>query len=64
MKPGTQFMVLESNDAVVFKVINPPSLADFGRLLAESRRQAQKTGLKKSDIEKAIQSAREEKKKP
>lgn len=63
MKPGTQFMVIESRDSLIFKVIQPPSMEDFDRLLAETRRQARKAGLKKSDITKAIKAVRAKKKK-
>jgi len=62
MKPGTQFMVIESGDSLIFKVIQPPSMDDFDRLLAETRRQAKKAGLKKSDITDAIKRVRAEKK--
>lgn len=63
MKPGTQFMVLESADALIFKVIRPPSMEDFDKLLAETRQQAEKAGLKRSDITEAVKSVRAEKKK-
>ena len=63
MKPGTQFMVVESADALIFKVIQPPSMEDFAKLLTETRSQARKAGLKKSDITKAIRSVRTENKK-
>ena len=63
MKPGTQFMVVESADALIFKVIQPPSMEDFDKLLAETRQQAKKAGLKKSDIAETIKSVRAEKKK-
>lgn len=52
MKPGTQFMVLENGDTLIFKVIQPPSMEDFDELLAETRRQARQAGMKKSDIAK------------
>ncbi len=63
MKPGTQFMVVESADALIFKVIQPPSMEDFDKLLTETRRQARKAGLKKSDITQTIKSVRAENKK-
>ena len=63
MKPGTQFMVVESGDSLIFKVIQPPSMEDFDDLLAETRRQARKAVMKKSDITEAIKSVRAEKKK-
>ena len=62
MKPGTQFMIVESSDALIFKVIQPPSMEDFNKLLAETRQQAKKAGLKKSDITEAIKSVRAKKK--
>lgn len=63
MRPGTQFMVVESADALIFKVIQPPSMEDFDKLLAQTRRQARKAGLKKSDITQAVKSVRAENKK-
>ncbi len=63
MKPGTQFMVVESGDALIFKVIQPPSMEEFDKLLAETRQQAKKAGLKESDIAEAVKSVRTEKKK-
>lgn len=63
MKPGTQFMVVESTDALIFKVIQPPSMQDFDKLLVETRRQARKAGMKKSDISAAVKTVRAEEKK-
>lgn len=62
MQPGTQFMVVEGKDALIFKVIQPPSMEDFDKLLAEARRQARKAGMKKSDIVDAIKQVRAKKK--
>ncbi len=61
MKPGTQFMVVEGKGTVIFKVIQPPSMEDFDDLLAETRRQAKKAGMEKSDITEAIKAARSRK---
>lgn len=58
MKSGTQFMVIEAKDSVIFKIIQPPSLDDFEKLLAETRKQAKKAGMKKSDIPKAVKEVR------
>lgn len=63
MKPGTQFMVIEAKDSLIFKVIQPPSMSDFEKLLAETRRQAKEAGMKKSDITKAIKEVRAENRK-
>lgn len=58
MKEGTQFMVLEGKDAVIFKVIQPPSMKDFDNLLSAARKQAKIVGLKPSDIKDAIKEVR------
>jgi len=58
IKTGTQFMVIEGKDAIIFKIIQPPSMKDFDGLLAETRRQAKKSGLKKSDIANAVKAVR------
>ena len=62
MKPGTQFMIIEGKDSLIFKVIQPPSMDDFDKLLAKTAAQAKKAGLKKSDITDAIKRVRAEKK--
>jgi hypothetical protein len=58
MGPGTQFMVIESGDSLIFKVIQPPTMDDFDELLAKTAAQAKKAGLKKSDITDAIKRVR------
>ena len=63
MEPGTQFMILEAKDALIFKVIQPPSMDDFEKLFAQAQQQAKQAGMKKSDISKAIQEVRIKKKK-
>jgi len=62
MKPGTQFMVIEAKDSLIFKVIQPPSMEDFDALLAETRQKAKEAGMKKSDITKAIKDVRDKNK--
>lgn len=63
MKPGTQFMVWESNqDTLIFKVIQPPTMDDLEDLLAETRQQAKIASMKPSDITKAIKDVRAQKK--
>lgn len=58
MKPGTQFMVIEGKDSLILKVIAPPSMDDFDELIEQARRQADKAGLKQTDITKAARRAR------
>lgn len=62
MKPGTQFMVVEGKDALIFKVIQPPSMEDFDELLAQTRSQAKRAGMKTSDVAKAVKAVRAQKK--
>ena len=40
LKDGDQFVVVGEGDSVIFKSITPPSLKDFGNLMAVARRQA------------------------
>ena len=58
---GDQFVVVGSKDTVVLKLIIPPSMGDFDGLIAESRRQARRAGLKKSDVKAAIAKIRTQK---
>jgi AbrB family looped-hinge helix DNA binding protein len=58
LKSGDQFVVTGNKDVVILKSISPPSLDEFDDLIAEARRQARKTGMKRSDIAVAIKRAR------
>jgi AbrB family looped-hinge helix DNA binding protein len=59
LKSGDQFIVIGKNDVVILKSISPPSMDEFDSLIKEARSQAKKAGLKKSDIKKAIEKARQ-----
>lgn len=58
---GDQFVVVGNKDTIVFKLLIPPSMSDFDRLILEARKQARKAGLKKSDIKAIIASVRQSK---
>ena len=58
LKPGSQFVVLASEDAIILKTIEAPTLAQFDDLLRAARRAAREAGLKRSDIAAAIKSVR------
>ena len=58
LRTGTQFIVIGKGDAVIFKTIAAPSIDDFKDLLDSAQKQAKSAGMKKSDIQKAIQNAR------
>lgn len=58
LKAGTQFVVVGEKDVVILKNIAPPSLDEFGDLIAEARKKGKQAGIKKSDIKNAILKAR------
>jgi len=58
---GTQFIVIGSQDSVILKTIQPPSVKEIGSLLAKARKAARKAGAKKSDIDKVIRKVRTQK---
>ena len=58
LEPGSQFVVVGDRDVVILKRIAIPAMAEFDGLIRKARSQAKSTGLKKSDIEHAIQQAR------
>ena len=61
LKSGDQFVVIGNKDVVILKSITPPSMDEFDSLIKEARTQAKKAGLKKSDIQKAIDRVRNRK---
>lgn len=58
LKSGAQFVVVGEKDVVILKNIAPPSLDEFGALIAEARKKGEKAGIKKSDINEALLKAR------
>lgn len=61
LRTGTQFLVVGGRDVVILKEITQPSRADFDDLIAEARRQACRTGIKRSDVKSAIRAGRKRK---
>lgn len=55
---GSQFVVVGENDVVIMKTITQPSMQDFDTLVKKARKQARLSGMKRSDIPKAIRSVR------
>jgi len=51
---GAQFVVIGENDVVILKTITRPSMRDFDSLIKKARRQARSSGMRRSDISKAI----------
>jgi len=62
LKAGAQFVVVGEKDVVILKNIAPPSLDEFGALIAEARKKGKQVGIKKSDISDSILKARGKKK--
>lgn len=58
LKTGDQFVVVGEKDVVILKAISPPSMGDFNKIIGEARRQAKKSGMKRSDIAAAIAKVR------
>jgi hypothetical protein len=51
-------VVIGEGDAIIFKTLTPPSMKDFDGLIRRARKQAKTSGLKSSDITKAITAVR------
>jgi len=62
LKAGSRFVVVGEKDVVILKNIAPPSLDEFGDLIAEARKKGKQAGIRKSDISDAISKARGKKK--
>jgi AbrB family looped-hinge helix DNA binding protein len=58
LKAGVQFVVLGERDVVILKALSAPSMKDFDELIVKARKQARKTGLKRSDIAEARKKVR------
>jgi len=54
LKAGSQFVVLGKDDVVILKAISPPSMKEFGSLIAAARKGARQAGMKRSDVAGAI----------
>lgn len=61
LKPGAQFVVLGDKDVVIFKVLQPPAPRDFATLVQQARMAAKRTGMRRSEIAKAVAKARRSK---
>ena len=58
LKAGTQFVVLGNRDVVIFKTLKAPSRAEFADLVRQARAAAKRSGMKPSDVTKAIAKVR------
>ncbi len=62
LKTGAQFVVVGEKDVVILKNIAPPSIDEFGGLIAQARKKGKQVGIKKTDISNAILKVRGKKK--
>jgi hypothetical protein len=48
-------------DMIILKAVMPPSMEDFDDLIVKARKQAKRSGMKRSDVTDAIAKARSRK---
>lgn len=58
LQPGAQFVVIGERDVVILKAIAPPPMKEFDALVVQARARARKSGLKRSDITRAVKEVR------
>ena len=58
IKSGTKMAVITDGENVLMKPLETPKLKAFENLVAESRAYARRSGLKPSDVPKAIRKVR------
>ncbi len=54
LEAGAQFIVVGEDDVVILKTIKRPSMKDFDDLVHKARRKARASGMKRSDVARAI----------
>jgi len=55
---GSEFVVVAENDVVILKLIQAPAMSEFDDIVSEARRQARRAGMKRADVNAAIEAAR------
>jgi AbrB family looped-hinge helix DNA binding protein len=58
LKAGIQFVVIGERDVVILKALTAPSMGDFDDLIKQARKQARKSGMKRSDVSRATAKTR------
>ena len=58
LQTGTQFIVFCERDVVILKIITPPDMHEFDSLIRQTRKNARKAGIRKTDVRAAIIKAR------
>jgi AbrB family looped-hinge helix DNA binding protein len=57
---GTQFIVLGEDDVVILKMVRPPSMGDFDRLVKKVKKQARAAGLTRSGVSAVVSRVRKQ----
>jgi AbrB family looped-hinge helix DNA binding protein len=57
---GTQFIVLGEEDVVILKMVRPPSMGDFDRLVRKAKKQARAAGLTRSAVSAVVSRVRKQ----
>lgn len=58
LEAGVQFVVVGEGDVVILKTLTPLSMDRFDSLIRKARQQARASGMKRSDIAKAVATVR------
>lgn len=56
--PGNKFVVIGSGDTIILKKMEMPSAEDLKKLLAQTRAEIRKKGIRRSELNKAIKEVR------
>ena len=54
LRSGDKFLVVGDKDVVILKSISAPSIDEFDDLISKARKQAERVGMKRSDITDAV----------
>jgi AbrB family looped-hinge helix DNA binding protein len=58
LKAGDKFLVMGDKDVVILKSISAPPVGEFDDLIAQARKQAERVGMKRSDVTEAVAKSR------
>ena len=58
LKAGTKFVIVAEGFVVILKTLSSPSMDQFDELITKARKQARESGMKRSDISKALNKVR------
>ena len=58
LRAGIQFVVIGERDVVILKALKAPSMTEFDDLIKKAKKQARKSGMKRSDVTKATTKVR------